>query len=499
MDDYEKIKNAKEPDCFEDLNLNQIVDDIILNKEEYNLAPFFYLKLSKIEDINYRINIMKELDNEKLYEIIYDFSANMKKYREYIEYSKNLHYDYQRKKWHLDLAKFYCDIVLKLFEDIKKIDLNSKGFKDFNVFLDEYINSINFKEFLKNTMELNDKFDNIKYNLKIYNGKIEVNFKDSDEDYCKSLESCFDKINKKKFDFKMGVFNDIKISPVEDMIIKLIKNEYKDVYDELVNYCENYIQFENEKIINFDREIQFYMSYTEFSKRLKNRGYKLSYPEFTNDKTLDINNMYDLALALKTDSVVGNDLNLNEKENIFILSGPNQGGKTTFARSFGQTLYLALLGCPVPCDFSKVYLFDGIYTHFSNDENLNIDNGKLKEELLRLEKIIEDITPNSILILNELFATTTTYDAYKMGKDLIKYFTKLECLSLYVTHISELSKIDENIVNLVAQVDDTKNRTYKILRKEADGKVYANKIVEKYNLSYEKLSERLKKISQGEV
>ena len=103
-------------------------------------------------------------------------------------------------------------------------------------------------------------------------------------------------------------------------------------------------------------------------------------------------------------------------------------------------------------------------------------------------------TANSVLLLNELFATTTTYDAYILGKNILTYFAALDCIVLYVTHIYELSRINEKTVSLVAAVDSEQGslRTYKIRRSPADGHAYANSIVEKYNLSYAAVKERLK-------
>ncbi|MEN8906807.1 MAG: hypothetical protein ABF289_12690 [Clostridiales bacterium] len=490
-------ESVYEPEFFCDLNLDQLVNDIVENKEEYNLKPFFYLKLKNVEDINYRLDIMKEFDNNNLYSIMYDFSANMKRFKEYKEYSETLYFDYQLNKWFLDSADLYCRIVLELNEKISILKFDSLGFRLFQGWIESYINSDEFKIFSQLTFEMEELFSNIKYNLKIFKNKVLVTFEKSEGNYCDTLSKCFDKINDKKFDFKLGIFKDVKINPIEDLIIKAIKEEKTELFERLSKYRNDFSNFENEKIMNFIREIQFYISYIDFMNKLRKKGYVFSYPKFSDTKIVEFKNMYDLALANKNskETIIRNDLFLEREENVLILSGPNQGGKTTYARAFGQASYLAFIGCPIACDESKIYLFDNVYTHFSNDENINIDTGKLKEELVRLEKIIKRITPNSLLILNELFATTTTYDGYNMGKDLIEYLIELECVCLYVTHIFELSKLSRKIVNLVACVDSSKNRTYKILRKDSDGKVYANTIAEKYDLSYKSLKKRLSNIN----
>lgn len=184
---------------------------------------------------------------------------------------------------------------------------------------------------------------------------------------------------------------------------------------------------------------------------------------------------------------------LEDRERIIVVTGPNQGGKTTFARSFGQLHYLANLGCPIPAKKAKLFLFEGIFTHFEREENIKDLHGKLESDLLRIRKIINQITDRSLVILNEIFTSTTARDAVFLGKKVLKKIIKKDSIAICVTFLDELTSMSPKVVSMVAQVesDDPTNRTYKLIREKANGVAYAVSIAEKYRLTYDCLKERI--------
>jgi DNA mismatch repair ATPase MutS len=151
------------------------------------------------------------------------------------------------------------------------------------------------------------------------------------------------------------------------------------------------------------------------------------------------------------------------------------------------------MGLMVPAMTAEVPVYDGIYTHFAVEENLDTGAGKLKEELIRFKGLMGRITKHSFVIINEIFTSAASYDAYIMGKKVMDFLLRLDCSGVYVTHIFELTKGDSRIVSMVAALleDGSNIRTFRIERRPADGRSYANTIVEKHRLTYKDVKERI--------
>jgi DNA mismatch repair protein MutS len=285
---------------------------------------------------------------------------------------------------------------------------------------------------------------------------------------------------------------------VEAQILDLVVKLHPDTFAKLDEYCERHRQYLDKTIGRFDREIQFYLAYLEYIEPLKSQGLSFSYPRVSaRSKEEHALQTFDLALARKlldqSASVVCNDFHLTGPERILVVSGPNNGGKTTFARMFGQLHYLASLGLPVPGLETRLFLPDRIYTHFEKEEDIETLRGKFEDELFRIHEIFEQATSNSVLIMNESFGSTTLRDALVVGTEVMKQIVELDVACVFVTFVDELASMGESTVSMMSTVvpEDPAVRTYRVVRKPADGLAYAAAIADKYGLTEEALRRRI--------
>jgi DNA mismatch repair protein MutS len=506
LDGEGQVEEQGVPDFFPDLNLDQIVDTITTGRDEYDLKPFFYRPLGRVEAVHYRQAVFQDLEDRKLLQIVRSFAEGMRSMRVHLARSEKHYYKLQKQASFLYAVETYCQATMTLSQGLAGARSDSRGFQNLSDFLARYCASEEFTVLRGETEKIRADLQGVRYSLHIHGARVTVDRDDRDGDYSQEVLERFQKFRQadpRSHRFKMPL--SMEMNHIEAQILDLVAKLHAGIFAHLDEYCTRYRGYCHEVIVRFDREVQFYIAYLEQMDQVRKAGLSFCHPNVTSlSKEIQALETYDLALANQLirarKNLVTNSFYLKEPERIFVISGPNQGGKTTFARTFGQIHYLAALGCPVPGASAKLFLFDCIFTHFEKEEDIQNLRGKLEDELIRINEILEMATANSILIMNESFLSTTMNDALFLSREVIKRIAALNLLCVTVTFLDELATFNEMTVSMVSTVNpsDPQQRTFKVTRRPADGLAYAAAIAEKYQLTYDAVKMRVG-VKQSEV
>ncbi|OQA82283.1 MAG: Endonuclease MutS2 [Lentisphaerae bacterium ADurb.Bin242] len=499
------VSNTTAPEYFKDLHLDQIFGAILKSEEEYALDRFFYTPLRDLDSITYRQKIFQDLENPGIRMPLLDFSKQMNhigicmaEVRKKLSSNDTDENTYLTRGELLDFADRYCRTLEEWIVRMKEIPIGSPGLTAFIQYGTSYLNSPAYSEFKNRVAKLRKELSEVNYCMLIQNGRIRVRKYEGQSNLGQEILNVFAK-------FRQGRVNDYRkeipekpyARHIEAAVLNMVAEWYKPTFKSLLDFTAKYLDFTDETMMRFAREIRFYLSWLDSIAPLKEMGFPFCYPNLLTENGHLYNfSGYDLALAKKTKGkVVANDFELIPPERFIVVTGPNQGGKTTFARTFGQLHYLSSLGLCVPGKKASLLLFDNILTHFGREEDITTLNGKLQDDLIRLKRLLARTTARSILVINEIFASTTLRDALFLGGRMMDAIASTGAVGVCVTFLDELAEHGPETVSMMSTVDETNPviRTFRIVRKPPDGLAYAVHIAEKHGLTYSQLSKRLRK------
>lgn len=220
-------------------------------------------------------------------------------------------------------------------------------------------------------------------------------------------------------------------------------------------------------------ELAFYLGCLQLHGRLLEIGAPITFPEpaALGTRVLSARGLYDAGLALQLGRpVVGNDIAADDKD-LVVVTGANQGGKSTFLRGLGLAQLMMQCGMFVPAEAFTASVASGIFTHYRREEDTAMRSGKLDEELGRMSAIVDLLRPHALVLLNESFAATNEREGSEIAQQIVRALVERGIRVGFVTHLFEFARQEyergtERTLFLRAERRPDGARTFRLLEGE---------------------------------
>ncbi len=475
------------PAYFRDLNLETILDRLTLRWGRA-VRPYFHDLPETARDEAYRRAVYGDVRREDVYGALMAYTERMAGVEELRREKEKVPGLKQRAVWQLREMEAYCGAYAALAEALERAELASEGLRRFREILRATLDSEAFRRMRDEVAGIMGTIRGLRLVITYEKDRIRVEPGEAAAVYTVTP-------GETPGPLRNPFAADPALTELENACLEILKKKKPGFFRAFLGVPDRYDPYGDPVLARFEKEIRFYLSYATLQRELEAEGFRFAVPTVSPERPMAAKGLYDLALAcvsLKSGKkVVANDFAYGEGERFFVLTGPNQGGKTTFARSLGQLVYFTRIGLDVPAAEANVPFFRDIQTHFSVEESVETGRGKLKEELVRLAPMMEENRQGTFVVINELFTTAASHDALIMGRRVLEHFIGLGCMGIYVTHLKELTAAHDRCVSLQAMLDGRRMPTFEIRRGEPSDTPNAENQVNKYRLTYAQLKERL--------
>lgn len=292
-----------------------------------------------------------------------------------------------------------------------------------------------------------------------------------------------------------------------------------DVAKPISKSLAQYTSLSGKLLSRLEPEFHFYLGATSIVRKLQSSGLPMCKPQIApmSERSCQIEENYNINLALRhiqrtpeealQQTITTNSVNFGDEGRIFVITGPNRGGKTTYTQAVSLTQALFQAGWYVPGSQARISPVDHIYTHFPMEERPDLETGRFGEEAARLGEIFQKATPYSLVLLNESLTSTNLTESLHLAEDVVRGLRLLGARAIFNTHLHELARNAEHlntevagaakVVSLVAEVTTDRagdiQPTYQVRPGLPQGISYARRIAAQHGISFEKISETLKR------
>jgi DNA mismatch repair protein MutS len=326
----------------------------------------------------------------------------------------------------------------------------------------------------------------------------------------------------------MGEYN-VRLPQTDNPLMHPLFKDLADVMDQIcqpiAGALRKFVRVNGRLLVALQDEIAFYLGAVRLMRHLTECGLPMCRPQIApqNERVCHLTGAYNVNLALRMaplyrardlrHDIITNDVHFGDEGRIFILTGPNRGGKTTYTQALGLCHILMQAGLFVPAVSASMSPVDGIFTHFAAEERLDLETGRLGEEARRLSEIFAHATRHSLILFNESLASTSAGESLYLARDIVRVVRLLGARAVFATHLHELAadadeinaetEGDSKVVSLVSMVmiekaedGESARRTYKIVPSAPMGRSYAREIALRYGISFDQLKSSLQARSQ---
>lgn len=453
------------------------------------------------DTIKYRLDLFNDIVNiEPLHNVFLLFNEKLKEYTYYR--SMKVVTDNASLFRQLTDIKFYTEFIDVMYENTSPLSrsIKSDGLKKLLSYIKEEAESTDFKQLKESFKKVDVNLQNIKSVTVGVN--LDVNLNPKEAGLLKINSELFKSSNPidkfLRMDFKESEYD--CISPVtllasggnieqrvnlNTAVINSLATVMKDALNKSSNFIKSFLNDKLQLFINIIDEFHFISRAADFIIQIKNKGLPLCKPAVTSSDRYYINGLYSTALmnTLDVGSIVPNDVVFDDKGQIFVLTGPNSGGKTVFLRSVGVAQALFQCGLLIPAKNAVMSVMDKICTHFTvTNMSAAHSIGRLEEECERIAAMMEYITPDTLILMDEAFSSTSAKDGFELANSYLEKLSEKKCKCIFSTHIHELADVETSKWDLLAAEITNGKRTYKIKRGYSDGTSDAKTIAKKYGL-----------------
>ncbi|HEY9076078.1 MAG TPA: hypothetical protein VIO61_06010 [Anaerolineaceae bacterium] len=454
-------------DLIQDLELNTLFETMA-HEDRFTfdtVKKAMLFSLTDLDAIRYRQDILKDcLNNPTVIREIYQIplEAIERKHRSWLGIFTHTPAGVLSSA--IEMMSMFVELLKKLrnIADVHSGKFESEGFRTFFAMIqreldDEYfatvefhLKQLKFKEGVLISVELGSGNEGTNYVLRLPNSK--------NRNWLKQV-----------FTRKSPTYS-FTISERDDAGARALG----DLKDQGINSAANALAQATEHIESFLKmlrfELAFYIGCINLAEQLSQMGSPITYPEpaEVEEQAFSFREMYDICLALTMkQKIVGNDVNADHKS-LMIITGANQGGKSTFLRSLGLAQLMMQAGMFVPAEAYRASVCHGIFTHYRRKEDASMKSGKFDEELDRMSAIVDMIKPHAMMLFNESFAATNEREGSEIARQITSALLERKIKVVFVTHMYELAhqfylkKMDEAIY-LRADRKPDGSRSFKLL------------------------------------